>query len=892
MKKLFSVLCALMLVLSSASMFVFADNEKSAKEIRGLMVNSRENTDFPSAANLSAKALRREISAVIDYALSAGYNAIFFEARPDGGALYSSLFPTSQYLVEKQGAFTFFDPLREMIKSAKKSGISVYAVIDPYSLGTDADLLANSHPARNAKSSALRLQDKSIILDPENDETIRINARDIEIISKKYDLSGVILSNLMPTDNADAAVSLLENISAAADGRLGIGAFLPDEALEKHPEIIDLLDIAVPSIDAVTGFDDVNFTDRLFKWHEALDGKELIPYIDAASLSESAEEYSAQILTLENSNLGGFVVSDYSYLKNDENFAGSLIASMVNISDTEVYEPEYDPPQELTITRPSSKLTTTYSAYFIMGTSDPEQSLTMNWKAVDRQTSNGVFGVFVDLAFGTNTFTFRQGNKSETVTIVRSSGGGSAATTTKVTSMSPKFSALAYNGDKIAISCVAPAGTTVTASLNGTTIIMKQKAIASAGIPATFTAEMPVSGADNGAVIDLGPITYKIVESSSEFTSNGSVFAAGEDSRPMAVVNSSSASLFYDEAAKAGNFKSIYKSGVTDYILGSAGEYYELSSGFISKEFVDVMEMNYPVSTSVSEIAVSHDEKAERFILKGANGLPYVFTDNDDGSVEITFYGISLPEKIDTTSEIFSFIEWNDNGDSTVTALFKPKNKIWALDVFPSEEGTIIYAKRTPKLSDTVGKPLSGISVVLDPGHGGNDSGAVSTVNTKESDLNFSNATMLKYRLEQLGAEVTLTRTSTDDNKTLYERVAVGQEILPDFFISLHHNSIVEYADGYKHEGVEAYYYEDFGKDIASSVVAHISQANYDRAYRHYSWGYYVVAKNRFAPSILCEIGFVPNPIESRYISDNIEIYKTANAISTAIMEVISNAND
>ena len=134
-------------------------------------------------------------------------------------------------------------------------------------------MLSNSHPARNEKSSALRLSDGIIILDPENDETIRINVRDLEKISNKYDISGVILNNLMPTDNSDAALSLLKNINSAVNNSISVGAFLDDDALESYPELLEYIDIALPSIDAVTGFDDVNFTERLTKGNEALKGK-------------------------------------------------------------------------------------------------------------------------------------------------------------------------------------------------------------------------------------------------------------------------------------------------------------------------------------------------------------------------------------------------------------------------------------------------------------------------------------------------------------------------------------------------------------------------------------------------------------------------------------------
>lgn len=896
MKKRFLFLIAVAAALSLFSVCLSVERTDEGKmpelPVKGLFIESCENTDFPSKTNLSARALKNEIGDILDYAVSAGYNTVFFEVRTNGGAFYSSLFPKSQYLVSNQGDFTFFDPLKEMIKAAEKRNISVYAVIDPYSLGNDAELLSADHPARGENASALILEDGSIMLDPDNEDTVGVNISDIESLIKKYrGLSGIIFENLLPTGNHEAAGLLLESAAAAVSGKASLGAFLPDDTIEEYPCLLEHLDIAMPLINAVTGFDEVNFASRLEIWLEAFENKTLIPYIDAVSLESTPEEYSAQIFLACKLSCGGFAVGTYSYLKNDEDFAGSLIASMQNFSDTDIYIAEYSPAQELSLTRPSSDLVTSYSSYFIMGTSDPEQPLTMNWKNVERQTDNGVFGILVDVAYGDNTFTFRQGSVSKTVTINRPySQEGSSQTTTKISSMSPAYSALGYNGEEIDISCVAPSGVSVTAELNGTTVEMTQKYSASPGVPAVFTGSMPVSGASDGEVVELGPITYSIVDYGTEFMSSGSVFAAGDGAVPLLRVNTTSASLFYDENTEAGNFKSVLKTGITDKIIGSIDGYYEISSGYINRQYADIVTMDSPIDSSVINITTKHDEKSERFILEGDLALAYSFIDNDDGSIDLTLYGTSLPKSIDVTSDIFSSITWKDNGDNTITGLFVPKSSVWAMDVFPNDNGTEIYIRRTPVLSDEVSRPLKGISIVLDPGHGGTDPGAISSVNTNESDLNFSNATMLKYRLEQLGATVTLTRTSPDDTKSLFERVGVGQEVLPDFFIALHHNSIVEYADGYKHSGVEAYYYEDFGKNIAAAAVKHISQANYDRDYRQYSWGYYVVAKNRFAPSILCEIGFLPNPVESRYVSDEIEIYKTANAFCAAILEVISDA--
>ena len=862
MKRFFLLLTTICLL---ALLSVYAQAAAPFADTRALFVPCGEGGDFPSNGNLSAKALRGELEEICTYAKQAGYNAIAFEIRPEGGALYHSpVFDTSRFLVRTQGDYSFFDPLGELIKLAMEQELTVYAVVDPYSGLNSADV-----------------------------ETVALNVRDLTAVTRQYrTLGGLLLTGLERAP--DGAASLLGSLRTSLGEEVAIGALLAQQETDVAGRLTPDLDYLSVRANAFTGFAEENFVSVLHEWQDLSD-LPVIVFVDTADPEVPAEESAARVLAA-GENGAGCLVGGYRFLRDDRSFAGSLIASMQNISATEVYTPPYAPAQSLTVTRPAQTLTTSYDAYFIMGTSDPDLPLTLDGETVDRQTTNGVFGVLVELENGTNTFSLRQGSEERIVTIIRPTGKDEAdpVTTTRITSMTPDASLIAWNGETIAVTCVAPANMSITATFGGKTIALEQRAAAKDGVPAAFSGEFTVSGAGNGQVLDLGAITYEIVEYGTEFESAGHVFAVGEGGVPTVTVNTTSASVFYDEQAQAGNFKAIYKMGVTDRVLGATDTHYRLFSGYIKKSDVDVNVSDAPAEVSVTAIETAHDETAERFILRGANGLPYSFADQQDGSIDLTLYGISLPEQIDTTSEIFSEIAWTDNGDDTVTAHFIPMSAhgVWALDVFPSQSGTVIYARRTPKLSDVIGKPLTGLTLVLDPGHGGNDSGALSTLGDYESDLNFAEATQLKYRLEQLGAAVVLTRTATDETVSLYERVGVGQEVLPDFFISLHHNSVVEFADAYNHRGVEAYYYEGFGKALCEAAVEHISRSNYDRAYRTAEWGYYVVTKNRFAPSILCEIGFMPNPVESRYIADHVEINKTANALCTAVMEVVRRANE
>lgn len=80
------------------------------------------------------------------------------------------------------------------------------------------------------------------------------------------------------------------------------------------------------------------------------------------------------------------------------------------------------------------------------------------------------------------------------------------------------------------------------------------------------------------------------------------------------------------------------------------------------------------------------------------------------------------------------------------------------------------------------------ITVVLDPGHGGKDPGAISPNGTKEKDVNLVIGLKTQAQLEALGYDVIMTRT-TDTFVDLYERARIANRNNADIFISIHHNS-------------------------------------------------------------------------------------------------------
>ncbi len=101
------------------------------------------------------------------------------------------------------------------------------------------------------------------------------------------------------------------------------------------------------------------------------------------------------------------------------------------------------------------------------------------------------------------------------------------------------------------------------------------------------------------------------------------------------------------------------------------------------------------------------------------------------------------------------------------------------------------YTVTTPCRNEafvTTGSYLRHVDVVLDPGHGGRDSGAVGPNGLLEKDLNLKVAEAAAQELEARGYSVLLTRNA-DYWMAIQVRAEIGLSVLPEAFVSVHHNA-------------------------------------------------------------------------------------------------------
>jgi N-acetylmuramoyl-L-alanine amidase len=117
-------------------------------------------------------------------------------------------------------------------------------------------------------------------------------------------------------------------------------------------------------------------------------------------------------------------------------------------------------------------------------------------------------------------------------------------------------------------------------------------------------------------------------------------------------------------------------------------------------------------------------------------------------------------------------------------------------------------------------------TVVVDPGHGGDQEGALSPAGEKEKDVALAIARRIAERIKRMGGKAVLTRTG-DVAVPLANRAAIATAIRADLFLSVHLNSMPG-AEARRHsQGVETYFLSADATDTRASAVA--ARENADR---------------------------------------------------------------
>lgn len=163
---------------------------------------------------------------------------------------------------------------------------------------------------------------------------------------------------------------------------------------------------------------------------------------------------------------------------------------------------------------------------------------------------------------------------------------------------------------------------------------------------------------------------------------------------------------------------------------------------------------------------------------------------------------------------------------------------------------------------------LKGALILLDPGHGGRESGCIGASGTQEKDLALTLARELKQDLERAGARVELTRES-DSTLSLGARVARARALRADFLLSLHYNSVGEGENPWKADGFMVFSWSPWSADAAAQLHGQLRR-RLPLKDKGLHWRNLGVCRHAGCPALLVELGSLAHPEEeSRLLNES-----------------------
>ena len=186
----------------------------------------------------------------------------------------------------------------------------------------------------------------------------------------------------------------------------------------------------------------------------------------------------------------------------------------------------------------------------------------------------------------------------------------------------------------------------------------------------------------------------------------------------------------------------------------------------------------------------------------------------------------------------------------------------------------------TATLSQARGRSAGSPVIVLDPGHGGAEPGAVSPSGLAEKGINLEVSRHAQAALQEAGVATLLTRTG-DYEVALATRSEIARNVDPKAFVSIHHNAEPDGPrDG---PGAETYYqigsadskrlagllYEEIVKAMSQYKVAWVADRDAGAKYRPGNNGdYYAMLRQPGkVVSVLAELAFISNPAEAELLA-------------------------
>lgn len=584
-----------------------------------------------------------------------------------------------------------------------------------------------------------------------------------------------------------------------------------------------------------------------------------------------------------------------------KNFLGLVILGYILTSSIALAEPS------LIVIFPQTNYQTSSQKIFFLGTAPPDGQVLINSKPITRSKA-GHFSPSFPLQLGENLFTVRHHNQELQIKVTRLTtdpelpqGLGFAKD-----SLTPGADIARLPGELICFSAlaklpqgVAPPNANVSVKLANQTIALSpqpQQAQLPNNLAILTGQNQPYAQSSVGnykgcttvaTAADLGQPQFQLTLNGKTITQPGSgkIQILSRAELPVAEVTADAGVARTGPNTDYSRLTPLPK-GTHATVTGKEGEWLRLDYGaWINSQETRILPGAIEPQTIIRSVGYRQLPGATEIVFPLQVPVP-VSVQQTEQAFTLTLYNTTAQTDIIRLDDdpLISRLDWQQKAPEQVEYTFNLKKaQQWGYKLRYDGTTLVLALRHPPKIGNTRRKPLANLKIVLDPGHGGKESGASGPTGYLEKDVNLVVSKLLRDELVKEGATVVMTRED-DKEVSLVERQAIISQEEPSIAISIHHNSLPDDGDAEKTKGFAAFWYQPQAHNLAmflhNYVVKKIGRPSYG-----VFWDNLALTRPTAAPSVLLELGFMSNPDEFEQIVNPEVQKKTADAIAQGITE-------
>ncbi|NES86997.1 MAG: N-acetylmuramoyl-L-alanine amidase [Moorea sp. SIO2B7] len=534
---------------------------------------------------------------------------------------------------------------------------------------------------------------------------------------------------------------------------------------------------------------------------------------------------------------------------------------------------------------------------FLIGTASPSGEVLINGEAIQRSQA-GHFAPSFPLQMGENRFVLRYGKEEITVKITRISTEPEipVGVAFAKNSLTPSKDIARLPDELICFGAIAPPNGKVSVRLGNQNIPL---------LPQPQSVNLPLNNAvltsNNRPTSSSVTSQYQGCTTVSEVGNLGNpifqlnlngktVIQEGSGKVEILSVTSPEVIEVTAEAGVARTGPSTNYSRMTPLpkgtkaaVTGKEGDWLRLDyGGWIHKEESQTLVTKIPPKSLIRSIISQQVIGATEIIFPLQTPVP-VSVNQGDKTFTLTLYNTTAQTDTIRINDdpIIKRLDWQQINPTQIQYTFHLKSEQqWGYDLKYEGTSLILSLRHPPKVES---QSLSGIKILLDPGHGGKQLGARGPTGYPEKDVNLLVSKLLQKEFKKRGAIVYLTR-ETDKELSLDERVTMINKLKPTLALSIHYNALPDNGDAINTAGISTFWYNSQAHNLSVFLHNYLVE-KLNRPSHGVFWNNLALTRPHTAPCVLLELGFMINPEEFEWIINPQEQQKLASAIADGIKE-------